>query len=138
LEIKTVIHLTITGNTPSKKNQKQIIYVRGKPLIIPSKRHKEWHTQAIAQLYGIKPVVSQISAIEVILYPPDKRLFDISNRAETLLDLLVDAHIIEDDNYKIVPKLITEFGEIDRENPRAEITIYEQIRTKETETPQGV
>ncbi len=118
-----MIKITITGNTPSKKNQKQIIYVRGKPLIIPSKRHKEWHTQAMSQLYGLKPVESQISAIEVKLYPPDKRLFDISNRAETLLDLLVDAGIIKDDNYKIVPKLISEFGEIDRENPRAEVII---------------
>ncbi len=60
-----------------------------KPLIIPSKRHKEWNTQAIAQLYGIKPVDKQISFVEVILYPPDKRLFDISNRAETLFHLVV-------------------------------------------------
>lgn len=133
-----MLKITITGNTPSKKNQKQIIYVRGKPLIIPSKRHKEWHTQAMSQLHGIKPVASQISAIEVTLYPPNKRLFDISNRAETLLDILVDAKIIEDDNYKIVPKLISEFGEIDKDNPRAEITIYEQIGTEETETPQGI
>ena len=60
---------------------------------------------------------------ELVLYPPDKRLFDISNRAESLMDLLVDAKIIEDDNYKIVPELLIKFGEIDREKPRAEIII---------------
>ncbi len=124
-----MIKITITGDVPSKKNSKQIIYVRGKPLLIPSKNHKVWHTQAISQLYGIKPVASQISALQLIFYPSTKRLFDLSNKTESIMDLLVDAGIIADDNYSIVPELNIKFGGQDKNNPRAEITIYETNTT---------
>lgn len=39
------------------------------------------------------------------------------------MDLLVDAGIIEDDNYTIIPKVILEIGTPDKLNPRVEITI---------------
>lgn len=115
--------ILIKGDVPSKKNSKQIIYVRGRPLIIPSKNHKEWHTQALSQLTGIKPVDKDIKVIELKFYPSTKRKFDLTNKAESIMDLLVDAGIIEDDNYSIVPKIILEIGDHDKINPRAEITI---------------
>lgn len=116
----------MTGDAPSKKNSKQIIYVRGKPLIIPSKNHKTWHTQVISQLYGTKPVTRQIECVEIKFYPSTKRMFDLSNKAESIMDLLVDGGIIEDDNYSVVPELNLKFGIHDKQNPRAEITIYDQ------------
>jgi Holliday junction resolvase RusA-like endonuclease len=123
-----VVKLTITGDVPSKKNSKQIIYVRGRPLIIPSKNHKDWHTQAISQLLAKRPAKRQIKGnieiVELIFYPSNKRLFDLSNKAESILDLLVDAGVIEDDNYSIVPELNLKFGGQDKENPRAEVNIY--------------
>lgn len=115
--------IIIYGETPSKKNSKQIIYVRGKPRIISSKNHASWHTQAIPQLYGIKPVARQIEAIQLIFYPSTKRLFDLTNKAESIMDLLVDAGIIEDDNYTILPKAILQIGTCDKLNPRCEIYV---------------
>jgi hypothetical protein len=39
------------------------------------------------------------------------------------MDLLVDAGIIDDDNWYVVPEVRFKFGGVDRLNPRAEITI---------------
>ena len=115
--------IIITGDVPSKKNSKQIISIRGRPLIISSQNHKNWHTQAISQLYGIKPVDKEIKSIELIFYPSTKRKADSTNKAESIMDLLVDARIIEDDNWFIVPRIILQFGGVDKLNPRAEVII---------------
>ncbi len=124
-----MIQLTIKGDTVSKKNSKKIIYVRGRPLIISSEAYKKWHDQALAQLWGKKPVQGQIDAVELILYPSTKRHYDLSNHTESLMDLLVDAEIIQDDNYTVVPELRVKFGGHDKDNPRAEINIYESEKT---------
>ena len=121
-----MVNITITGDAPSKKNKQQIIYARNRPMIIPSRIHKIWHSQAMPQLFGIKPIAGQIEAIGLKFFPSTKRLFDLSNKTESIMDLLVDAGIIEDDNYGIVPKLILEIGEQDKLRARCEITIYEQ------------
>lgn len=120
-----MIKLTLTGDVPSKKNSKQIIYVKGRPLIISSKNHKEWHGRALHQLLGIKPVESDIERVELIFYPGSKRKSDATNKAESIMDLLVDAGIIEDDNWFVVPEVLLKFGGCDKENPRCEITIYD-------------
>lgn len=79
----------------------------------------------MSQLLGIKPVKGQITALEMILYAGTKRRGDLSNKFESVADLLVDAGIIEDDNWYVVPKVTMLFGGVDKLSPRAEITIYE-------------
>lgn len=69
-------------------------------------------------------MAGQIEAIELILYPSTKRRADLTNKAESILDLLVDCRIIEDDNWFVVPKVILQFGGVDKTNPRVEITIH--------------
>jgi len=116
------MELIIKGRIPSKKNQKQIIYVKGRPLIISSKAHKEWHTEQLWLLKGKTCVTDPIS-VQITIYAPDKRKADLTNKAESLMDLLVDAKIIEDDNWFIIPNISLHFGGVDKNNPRAEITI---------------
>jgi hypothetical protein len=114
--------LSILGDVPSKKNSKQIIYVRGRPIIIPSKNHKTWHTNAQNQLYGSKSL-SGLSGITLTFYPSTRRKSDLTNKAESVMDLLVDCGIIPDDNWFEVPKVVLQFGGIDKQNPRCEILI---------------
>jgi len=116
------MEITLKGRIPSKKNQKQIIYRNGKPLIISSKKHKEWHTEQMWMVKG-KGKVEEVKNIDITLYAPDKRKGDLTNKAESIMDLLVDAGIIEDDNWMIVPNVFLRFGGVDKENPRAVITI---------------
>lgn len=49
-------------------------------------------------------------------------------------DVLVKHGIIPDDNYTIIPKIVSEFGGVDKKNPRIEITIEELEEIKNTET----
>ena len=112
--------ITILGRVPSKKNSKVMICRGVRPMLIPSKKHKEWHDDAMKQLSFVK-LVDKTDDVEFIYYAPDKRKGDLSNKWESVADVLVDAGIIEDDNWFILPRVDMVFGGVDRENPRAEV-----------------
>ena len=114
-------HIVITGRTPSKKNSRVCFVRHGKMMNIPSKAYVEWHKSAMAQVTGSP--VANIKEVTLNFYAPDKRGTDLSNKAESIMDLLVDKGILEDDNWFIVPKLTIEMKGIDRTNPRCEIWI---------------
>jgi len=61
----------------------------------------------------------------MVFYPSTRRKGDLDNKATSILDLLKDAGVIEDDNWFVIPTLFLIFGGVDRQNPRCEITIYE-------------
>lgn len=113
--------ITLVGRVPSKKNSR-ISTRSGRTF--PSKQYTAWHKDASAQLIG-KKAIKPNTPITFILYPPDNRKADLSNKWESIGDLLVDNHIIEDDNYYIVDDIHLLFGCVDRENPRGEIYIDE-------------
>jgi len=119
------INITIKGDIPSKKNSK-IMICRGKrPLLISNSRFQAWNEE---QLWLLKRLGSlqlkEVAGIDITYYPSTKRKSDITNKTESIMDLLVDARILEDDNWFVVPSLLLHFGDVDTENPRAEIIIY--------------
>ncbi len=117
--------IEIKGRIPSKKNARQALNFGGRCILVPNKLYKQWHKDAMAQIDQSSLFTQRIEQlgkeIRIVIYAPDARKFDLTNKAESIMDLLVDAKILEDDNYEFVPRLILEFGGIDRENPRAEI-----------------
>lgn len=115
--------IIITGRIPSLKNSKVISCRNGRPLVLPSKAYREWHEIASWELVAQKPPRGiEHCEIEIKFYAPDKRHTDLTNKAESLMDLLVDLEVIEDDNWEVVRKLTLEFmGKSDK--PRAEITL---------------
>lgn len=66
------------------------------------------------------------------IYPGNKRAFDEANVLPIIEkftdDALIELGVIKDDNYKIVRAIDYRFGDIDKDNPRCELTIerYEQ------------
>ena len=114
--------ITITGRIPSKKNSRNIFYRSGRIHNTPNAKYQAWHKQAIVQL----PKIGYVEVKRIILdfYFPDLRRADLTNKAESVMDLLVDAKIIEDDNWKVVPEIRLRSQGLDRENPRVEILIY--------------
>ena len=64
-----------------------------------------------------------------IVYPKDKRLFDLDNvtsiHAKFFQDALVECGCIKQDNYLYIVGSETLFGEIDKLNPRVDILITE-------------
>lgn len=106
----------IWGNTPSKKNSK-IMVCRGKfPILLPSSRYTEWHKDALLQLTGMKPIASK--QLVLTFYAGDNRKFDLSNKCESIMDLLVDAGLIEDDNYSVISELVLRFGGVEKNQAR--------------------
>lgn len=100
----------LKGRIPSKKNSKQIIpnkSKKGRPFfLVSSQKHKEWHKDAVAQLSMQHPrKFENIDNIIINFTFGDKRKTDLSNKAESVMDLLVDTNIINDDNWIEVPKL---------------------------------
>lgn len=83
------------------------------------------------------PVVPPVQLIYTFHYPNLSHR-DIGNSLAVVSkfteDTLVSAGIIPDDNYTIVPSIIGEFGSIDRNNPRCEVTIISQPKENNDNT----
>lgn len=126
-----MVNIVISGRIPSKKNQKQIVYVRGRPLIVESKRHREWYKAAMLEMDATKKAYDGVngqlpipcSRLTFTLFAPDARKGDLSNKFESVADLLVGAGVLEDDNWCVMPQVLMQYGGIDRQNPRAEVLI---------------
>lgn len=114
--------ITINGRVPSKKNSKIMRCFGSRPMLLPSKNYKDWHKEASKSLVGTSKV-ENIESIKLTIYAPDRRAGDLTNKAESIMDLLVDNGVIEDDNWNVVPSVILCFGGVDKENPRVEIEI---------------
>lgn len=107
----------LEGNIPPKKNSKQIFFRGGKQIVIPSKAHKEWHSNAKSQLMtqigenpGIRHAfhfpIEKCNDITLDLYYGTLRGKDNTNTAESVLDLLVDHGIIEDDKWQVTGSVV--------------------------------
>lgn len=122
----SVLNLLVKGRIPSKKNSRNLFVRGGKLFNIPSKEYAAWHKTAILQLAAPK-TASEIkwSKCKLAFWAPDKRAADLSNKTESIMDLLVDAGVIEDDNWWVIGKLELTFMGVDKLNPRCEITLLE-------------
>lgn len=119
------MEIILKGRIPSKKNSKRRIQRGRNIFMVPSREHQLWHVQASAQLPKLPKPLQYTSGIEFTLYAPDKRKADLSNKWESVADLLVDNGILADDNWFVVPKVIMLFGGVDKENPRVIIKTFE-------------
>lgn len=116
----------LKGQVPAQKNTKQVAYNRrtGRPFIMTSKSTKDWQLMAANQLrvLNIKPFEGEVS-IECVFFHKDKRKRDIDNELASIMDLLKNNGIIEDDNCFVVREIKLSFGGIDKDNPGAKIAI---------------
>jgi hypothetical protein len=114
--------ITIAGDTPSKKNSRRL-FVRGnRPVNLPSEHYEAWHDSAVRELVLAKyPAFETPCQLQITIYPKTRRKADLTNKAESIMDLLVDCFLLPDDNWEVVTGVLLRFGGVDRVNPRAEI-----------------
>ncbi len=138
------IELIYRGVIRSKKNSKQIVRDKsGVPRIISNANARAMEQEMIQQFrgqlidkgFGDLVWNSQTAnildakesgrtySVEAIIYNPDRIRRDLDNQITSLLDGLVRAGALPDDCSSIVTKISAEFGGVDREDPRAEITV---------------
>lgn len=96
----------------------------GRSNIWEYQKDKKKYAEAVRlQAIGLNTRYSKCT-IKVTYYFEDKRRHDPANYDKMLLDGLVEAGIIKDDNYDVI-KEYTTIGSYDKNNPRVEIEISE-------------
>lgn len=118
-----MIKFTIPVNPATKKNNSQIIKVKGRPMIIPSKKYRQYEKDC--KPFIPKHHINSPINIKAVYYRATKHTVDITNLHSALHDILVKYGCIEDDNYKIVVGTDGSRIYFDKENPRTEIEIVE-------------
>lgn len=125
-----IISFTISGDIPSKKNSKRIVYHGHRPAIISSKNYEAWHMMASYELKRViwplpKPNLPfrKVKVVELVFWPKTKRRKDLTNVADSVMDLLVDNGILADDNWFVAPRVELSFGGVDPTYPHVEIRI---------------
>ena len=117
--------ITLFGRIPSKKNSKNIIQRWWRTFIVSSKEYIKWENEQIEYLWDTLTETLDFLPpykIEYKFYLPDKRKTDLSNKIESINDMLVKFWYIDDDNSNILQELHIYFMWVDKENPRCEIT----------------
>jgi hypothetical protein len=126
--------IILTGVPSSKKNSKRIFTnkITGKPFITSSEGHGIWHKGAVLEVRSWRNKQSaavrnhlplKSAYVEIYIFAATSHRFDLTNKAESVMDLLVDEKILKDDSWDCVPELRLLFGGIDKNNPRAEVFI---------------
>ena len=132
--------ITLTGNTPAKKDSGRIVRAGGRPILLPSARHERWYREnalalgarivrgrvrpegRLTSYEGVPLPLQGRTRISVRFFRDSLRRWDYSNALDAVQDLLVDLGILADDNADVLS-----VGElthaIDRENPRAEVVL---------------
>lgn len=119
------MQITIPVNPRSKKNSQEIVFNKktGHRMVIQNKRYTEFEKQCKEHMPKVETPINYAINLQCKFYVCDARKRDIANYLEAIQDILVKYKILEDDNYTIVSSLNGCSMEIDRENPRIEITI---------------
>ena len=115
--------LTIDGEVPALKNSKQIYVNRrtGKPFITSSKNSKVWQASAIDQLRDqFKGLVVKDYPINIAVefWFGSRRRKDLDNALSGVMDALVQAGVIEDDDVAHVDNISISYGGYDKEKPK--------------------
>lgn len=116
--------LVIKGDTPSQKNRKIISQNRatGRPFLRTAPTVKVWQESAFYQLKAQKkPAIEYPAALNIVIWYGNKRRHDLDNGLASIMDVLVNAGVLEDDSTDHISCITVQFGGYDKANPRAEI-----------------
>lgn len=123
---KQIVEFFLKSQVPAQKNQKVMAINRrtGKPFPMTSKSVAKWKSDAndLLDLLEIKGIAGPVE-ISLNFVHKDKRKRDIDNEVSTVLDLLKNRKIIEDDNCFVLRKIVAQFDGVSKENPGVYITI---------------
>lgn len=88
--------------TPSKKNSRVVDRRTGRSF--PNKRFTDWHKAALLYLrtQGAKRMEGPVH-IDFTFTHPTRRRCDSDNKVSSIMDLLVDAGVLPDDCWEVVP-----------------------------------
>lgn len=121
------IEFTISLNPVTKKNHGQIVTVKGRPMMIPSKEYRQYEKDCEPFIPKIPKPIDYPVTVSAHFYKNTKRVCDLVNCLQALLDILVKYGVIADDNYTVVKSVDRSRVSVDRENPRTDVLITDEV-----------
>jgi Holliday junction resolvase RusA-like endonuclease len=114
------------GEVASKKNSKVLARVKGRPMLLPSRKYQEWEKRARLAIMseGRPPVPLKAARLFMVIYHGDLIKRDSNNATQGVQDVLVDMGVIQDDNWMVIgtPEVS---HMVDVQDPRLEVTVEE-------------
>lgn len=107
----------------TKKNHSQVVMIKGRPLVLPSKPYQEYEKKCKQYIPKLESPIDYPINLECHFYKGTHRKCDVTNLLQAVCDILVKYKLLEDDNYSIVASVDGTFVDYDKENPRTEIYI---------------
>lgn len=115
--------ITIPIDPVTKKNHSQVVMIKGRPLVLPSKPYQEYEKKCKEYIPTTESPIDYPINLECHFYKGTHRKCDVTNLLQAVCDILVKYKLLEDDNYSIVASVDGTFVDYDKENPRTEIYI---------------
>jgi len=125
-DYNNIYRYELKGRIPAKKDSQRIFKnKKGKSFITSSQSHSVWEPEAIQKLWLQKfhPTIDKCLGIVITLFYGDLRSKDNTNTADSVMDALVKAKVIKDDNWKVTGALIL-IPKYEKGMFGAEINIY--------------
>lgn len=119
--------ITIPIEPVTKKNHSQVVMIKGRPIVLPSKPYQEYEKKCKPYIPKIEKPIDFPINLECHFYKGTHRKCDITNLLQAVCDILVKYKFIEDDNYSIIASMDGTRVFYDKENPRTEIYITKKI-----------
>lgn len=137
-----MIKFSIPVAPKTKKNGMQIIQIKGRNILIPSKQYRQFEKDCLPYLYRVKDTVGVINYpvnVQCIFFTETKRKIDLPNLLNAVDDAMVKSGLIIDDNRDIIAGHDLSRVYHDKYSPRIEIKITEMsdyVQWKDTTTVQ--
>ena len=117
------LYLVINGVIPSKKNSKKVIpdWKHRRVRLITSPEVQNWEKVVQSGVMGMGKIDGPVK-MEIVIYNPDLRKRDLDNQLCSINDA-IKGFLFEEDDGKVLQDIHIRWGGVDKNNPRAEITI---------------
>lgn len=128
-EGEEILRLVIPGRPTTKKTHQQIIYVKGRPRILPSPQYLAYEKLCKAACLaawadeGNEPIDFGISILMKVFLPNYQGIGDHNGYMQAIGDILQKWNVIEDDMWIAWDSDGAHWLSIDPSNPRVEIII---------------
>lgn len=119
-----MIKFTLDVIPRTKKNSQQIIFTKGRRIIIPSKQYQKFETECLKQIEDkYRQTINYPVNVKATFYMQTRRRVDLTNLLEALDDVLVKAKVLEDDCRDIIASHNNSIVLYDKDMPRIEVEI---------------
>lgn len=120
--------ITIPGQPITKKNHQRILRKRdGTPFVAQSAQYKQYEELASWHIKRPEKPLEGPLCLRCVYYMPTRRKVDLCNLLATTCDVLVRCGVILDDHSGIVVSHDGSRVHYDKQNPRVEITIDQEV-----------